>query len=213
METGNETNRSDREKHQVIILIVGQKGCGKSALIKMEKLKEFDRVVVIDHREEYAGCRCVDIKNLRHLAGHIKNKRIFRVRVGRNFEDDFNDLMDFCYAVGDMTIIIEEIPRVIPLSNEKLDGPIGDIIFRGRHQNINVIGICQRASMININLRSQADIFCSFRQTEREDVKKVCDLANIDEEELRSLPVGEYFEVTFSGVRRKEVKRLKKILS
>jgi hypothetical protein len=199
------------EKKQRIILITGMKGSGKSSLIKMELLQNYSRVLIVDFRDEYAETNALPVSSLDEIAKIMKKYAVYRMRLTN--DAIFPDVAEFCYKIGNLCLVIEEIPRVLPTSNEKLTGPLADIVFRGRHSNIDLIGATQRSSMININLRSQADEFCIFRQLERQDVKVACDMADIDDKQmLKNLAVGDYLKIDFNGVEKKSVTKLKKLL-
>jgi hypothetical protein len=204
------TSFTDSEKRQLITARVGMKGSGKSAMEKLEVLPLSPRVVIFDPKEEYVK-NTMRLNSLNEIASWIKeHPKYFRIAI-----TDLNiidDVLEFVYDLGDIKLVLEEVALIVPTSTERLDGPIENIVFRGRHQCVDLDIISQRMAMINIHLRSQIDIFNIFRQIEASDVSLIQKLTGLEYTNITNLSRGDYIEFGFEGVKFKEVSKLKKLL-
>lgn len=152
-----------------IILIFGKRGSGKSylanKLIENEKrlfiydtLSEYNQGVVFG-TEEREQClefwRRVYIKHFRMIYRPL------------NPEVEIDDICDLIYSLGDVTLLVEEIDCYC--SAFKISHNFAQIVQRGRHRNITLIGVTQRPYGIHRLLTSQAKEIYIFNTNEPRD--------------------------------------------
>lgn len=82
----------------------------------------------------------------------------------------FGRVCDYVYSLGDMTFACEELDTFLCLNASGLENEFLQIIQRGRHANIEFIGITQRPFAIPAIVRSQAKIVYTFKQIEPRDI-------------------------------------------
>ena len=178
-----------------VLIIVGQSGSGKSHFTKNVILPEYPRKITYDPMNEYEGQY---FPQLDELIDHCLAHPVFSVRTD-DFES-FDLICETAYNIENCCLTVEEIQRVV-MPGQKPPPEFLDIVFRGRHKNVSLIAIAQRASSININIRSQFTRFISFRQSEPNDLSYIYDICGQREivEQLPFLELGEYVEINNSG--------------
>lgn len=163
-------------------------------------LRDKRRLIILDTQSEYRGEYFAEADDM--LDFLEKNPHTFRVRVDRP------DYLDVCcraaLAMGRVWLVVEEVQRVIPPYGQPMPSSFLDVLYRGRHRNVNVLLIAQRASTINIAARSQWTRIISFRQTETTDTKWIEQQAG----EVLALTELErlwYYDVMPDGVTRAQM--------
>jgi len=142
-----------------ITLVLGKRGSGKSYLAR-KLTDDCPRLVVYDTMREY------DQGMIFEDFGEIA--RFWRANYRRNFrlvyrptdhEGDFRQIANLCWLCGRLTFLVEEIDL---FSNpHTIDPAFRNIINRGRHQEISLVGIVQRPFGIHRSLTSQAkEVYC-----------------------------------------------------
>ena len=183
------------EKKNFIFLVFGQKGFGKSYLIKQmikKRLKSKHRFVVVDPNAEYSASfdraysRGDFIKQAKQKWG-LSSFIIYYTP-----EKDGDEIFDIVYELGDTTLIIDEAH--LWGRGADFDSGLRQIIRMGRHRRINVIMITHRPADLDPLIRMQSDIIISFRQTEMIDIKGFKDFVD-DPERLMKLPRGKYLAI------------------
>lgn len=94
-------------------------------------------------------------------------------RIGTDNPELFPAFGALAYGLGDCVVVIEECAVFFPRGKTLLPWT-NRLVYMGRHQQVNLLCIAQRASSIPIQLRSQALRLVSFNQQERDDVLSVC---------------------------------------
>jgi hypothetical protein len=182
-----------------VIVDVGKTGMGKTVWAR-QFLHDKPRCIIMDPQDEYRGVLFSEPDPM--LDFLEKNPHTFRVRTDRV------DLLDvLCRAsmgVGRVWLVIDESQRALPGSGFPLPDAFLDVLYRGRHRNVNVLLIAQRASTINIAARSQWTRIISFRQTETQDTKWIEGQAG-EPLALADLPQFGYYDVAPDGVKRATV--------
>jgi len=148
-------------------LIFGKRGSGKSFL-NQKLVEKTPRLLIFDTLGEYSqGVVCNSVKELadfweRHYSGNFRI--IYRPLKP---QDEIETIAGLVWSCGNITFAVEEI--------DCFCGPllIGDnfsqIIQRGRHKNIELIGVTQRPFGINRLLTSQAKEIYIFNTNEPRD--------------------------------------------
>ncbi len=150
-----------------ISLIFGKRGAGKSYLAA-DQLSRFDRVVIFDTLGEYK--QGVIFDSAGDLARFWKTcyRGKFRLiyRPTRPAEE-FDAIAKLVWECGDLCFLVEEIDCFG--STQKIPEHFANIIQRGRHKNITLIGVTQRPYGIHRLLTSQAKEICVFNTNEPRD--------------------------------------------
>jgi len=187
-----------------IALIFGKTGMGKSNYIKTY-LSELKRVIILDPLDEYPA---IEFQNLEDIVSHIemneKNPKGFCVKSCNILHlESLGEIVD---SLNDVTFIIEEAQRCLPASRQELPDSLQRIIFLGRHFGRSLVIAAQRPSIVHIAARSQWTRIVTFNLTEVGDLQWLKGTSGYDldtEDDIRKLPVGEYFEITPGGLERK----------
>jgi len=91
------------------------------------------------------------------------------------------------------TLIYDELDRAMPL-NKPLPKPLEDIVRRGRHYGVSLIGCTQRPSLVSTEVRALVTHAALFRITAWRDAKWIAD--NIDDQitpdQLKNLAVNQF---------------------
>lgn len=166
------------------IVIVGAQGAGKTVWAKRYTAKE-KRLFVFDPMASYNA----DFNApLDEYADDIMAGKIRQFRLGSHFPDDLPLMGSLAYAAERCTIVIEESALVFK-RGQLLENWAKRIIFVGRHAQVNLLILAQRASSIPVDIRSQATRFVSFRQIEPDDVRACGDrIGQAARDELPDLP-------------------------
>lgn len=152
-----------------IRLIFGKRGCGKSVLAEI-LCRNSKRLIIYDTLGEYRnGVIIEDLEALKDFWGKVYRGNFRIIYQPVDPENDFDAICKLVYECGDMTFLVEELDRYSrPLA---LSLPFKEIIQRGRHRNIELIGVTQRPHGIDKLLTSQAKEMFIFNTTEPRDVE------------------------------------------
>lgn len=191
------TNKFSRE----ITLVFGKTGMGKSNYLKTY-LQTLKRVIILDPLDEYPA---KEFENVEDMLSYIEaNEKEFCVKSCNIL--DLEVMGEIVDSLNDVTFIIEEAQRCLPASRQDLPDSLQRIIFLGRHFGRSLVIAAQRPSIVHIAARSQWTRIVTFNLTEVGDVKWLEGTSGYDvenENDIRKLPVGEYFEITPGGFERK----------
>lgn len=166
------------------IVIVGNQGQGKSVWSKSYS-ERLTRLLVSDPMGSYNNVNF--LRDPEEWIPGVINKETKEFRYGTYSQDDLPLFGSAAYAAEDCTFVIEECALIFE-RGEKLPLWLNRAIFMGRHSRLNLVLIAQRASKIPIDIRSQANRFITFLQTEPNDVRATADRIGIEEDSIRSLP-------------------------
>ncbi len=171
---------------KIITLIFGKRGGGKSYLAAV-LTKQIRRVLVYDTLGEYRdGFVFQDLGDLSRFWKRNIRGAFRLIYQPTNPEAEFEDIAELAWLCGDLTFLVEEID--IFCSPHKIGPAFQNVIQRGRHHDINLIGISQRPFGIHRLLTSQAKEIYIFRTNEPR-----------DREYLRNL-LGTEIEATLDGM-------------
>lgn len=180
-----------------IIICVGQTGMGKTVWSK-NYIRTQKRVVIIDPQGEY---NYQEFDKADDLISYIYKRKIFRVKCC-----DLREFTNLCFGVTlvpNTLLVIEESQRILA-PKLKIPQDFEDIIYRGRHTETSLLLIAQRATTIDIAVRSQFSQLVVFRQSEKGDLNWLSDVTGHDlNDEVLNLKVLEYLHITSTGIQRK----------
>jgi len=159
-------SHADAEKK--IRLIFGKRGCGKTELARI-LTRICRRLLIYDTLGEYSkGVIIEDLQALKDFWGKVYRGKFRIIYQPVDPEGDFDAVCRLVYECGELTFLVEELDRYSrPLA---LSRPFKEIIQRGRHYDIELIGITQRPHGIDKLLTSQAKEMYIFNTTEPRDV-------------------------------------------
>src|SRR5882672_2183136 len=189
-----------------IVLVYGMTGMGKTRWTRAF-LRSQERVLVMDTQVEHDG---ILFNDLGDMIEHIMKYRTFRVRT--EFVDDFPLLCSIAFAAGKCWLVIEETQRILPASRMEPPAAFLDVIYRGRHKQVNVLMVSQRPSTVHISARSQWSRIVTFRQTEPADVDWITNVSGFQAINPLTLPPSTYYEITPGGWSKKILADTKKTL-
>ena len=154
-----------------IQLVMGKRGSGKSELTKF-LIRNVNRLVVYDIMSEYADGVTFDDTEKGQLAEFWRQlyKQDFRI-VYRPMQakEEIEWIADAVFALGNLTFVVEEIDSICTPFDMAL--PMQAIIQRGRHKNIEMIGVTPAPFGIHRDLTRQAKDIFVFKTTEPRDVQ------------------------------------------
>lgn len=171
-----------------ITLIFGKRGSGKSYLAA-RLLEATERIVIYDTLGEYRQGAVFD--NVGDLARFWHRNHGLRFRLiyrPTDPEGEFEQIANLVWLCGDVTFLVEEID--IFSSPHQIGPAFQNVVQRGRHKNISLVGISQRPFGIHRLLTSQAKEIYIFSTNEPR-----------DREYLRNL-LGTNIEATLDGLDR-----------
>lgn len=151
-----------------VILILGQRGSGKSYLAK-RMLNDFDRYLIYDTLGEYReGIIFDNLDDLKKFWLSVCEKKFRMIYQPLNPAQDFEAVCELVFASGQMTFLVEEVDNFC--SPMAMSDELANIIQRGRHKDITFIGVSQRPFGINRLISSQAKEIYSFIHKEPRDI-------------------------------------------
>ena len=134
------------------------------------------------------GVTCLSIDEVKDL--WKKNTEKFKIIYAPlDVEEEFEEICELVYLCGDLTFVVEEMDTF-----SRQGVPVGDnyknVIQRGRHKNIEMIGISQRPFGIPRIITAQAKEIYSFIQKEPRDIAYLKDYIG---EEADKIPLLEKY--------------------
>lgn len=144
---------------------------------------------VYDTMGEYddSGIVFTDYESLENFwLDHTENFRI--VYQPLQPKDEFPYIAHLVYNVGDCVFVVEELDNFC--SPYELPFDMANIIQRGRHANIDFIGVSQRPFGINRTVSAQCKEIITFQQSEPRDIQYLSTYIGKEVERVRDL--GKY---------------------
>jgi hypothetical protein len=149
-------------------LVFGLRGTGKSYYVKHVLIPQYKRRIIYDTQGEYNdGVIFEDFAKLKEFWA-VHYEKDFRIIFRPIRHDNFLELCDLVYLCGNMAFIVEELDLTAGTHDNDIE--FLSLIKRGRHRNVDIIGISQRPFGINRNITSQAKEIYSFCQKEPRDI-------------------------------------------
>lgn len=153
-----------------IQLVIGKRGSGKSWLVKF-LTRDMNRLIVYDIMSEYTDGVIFDDTEIRGLMYFWREiyKQNFRI-IYRPMQTkaELIWIAEAVFALGDVTFVVEEIDSICTAND--MPEPMQAIIQRGRHRNIELIGVTPAPFGIHRDLTRQAKDIYVFKTNEPRDV-------------------------------------------
>jgi len=172
-----------------IILVYGMTGMGKSRWTRAF-LRSQSRVFIMDTQVEHEGLLFDDLGD---MIDHVMRYKAFRCRT--EYVPDFPLLCSVAFAAGRCWLVVEEAQRVLPASRKELPASFEDLVYRGRHKQVNLILVSQRPSTVHIAARSQWSRIITFKQTEPADVAWITSVSGVRDINPLTLPQSVYYDI------------------
>ncbi len=175
-----------------VTLILGQRGSGKTFLAR-NLIQDVKRLIIYDTLGEYDTG--INVETLDEF------KEFFLKTYQRDFkicyqpvqpQKDFEAVCDIVFECGDVTFLVEEIDTFA--SAQKIDENFANIIQRGRHRDITLIGVSQRPFGIPRLITSQAKTIYSFIHREPADLDYLRSFIGDEAEKIKDLKPYEFLK-------------------
>jgi len=172
----------------LIVTVLGRKGCGKSTLVR-EITRDWKRVVIIDYLGEYGG----NVGATVHEGLRASVQALVRWAPQARFccslrLDDMEDalgVLEVCGAMHDYLLVVEEASWLCSAAH--IPQQLARLVRFGRHRGISQLYVAQRPTMVHRDVTSQSDVLVSFNQHERRDVAYLQSILGDQAERLPSL--------------------------
>lgn len=165
--------------------------------------------MVYDTLGEYqTGVVCESLVTFWQVLKKVYNQpSFFIVYQPLNPVDDFGEVCSDIYTLGNICFLVEEIDSFLSLQTSNLDNSFLNIVQRGRHKMVELIGITQRPYSLPTILRSQCKEMYSFRQFERRDIEWLRGIFGERAEEIATLKQFEYLEFVDGNINIRTTKK------
>jgi len=179
-----------------IIFVSGQRGSGKTTWVK-RYLENLDRFILWDFLAEYdQGKRFENIQDfLEHCEALSEHGGFLDVVLNPIDETSFPFFCRAALPLGNLYVIVEELDVVARANWAPIE--FQAMVKRGRHYNVNVIGVSRRPAEVSRLFTSQATRFILFRQVEPTDISYFRSMVGIQANKLPSLDQFHYFDIDF----------------
>jgi len=152
-------------------IVVGNQQCGKSVWSKLNSATE-KRLLCFDPLASYPNVNFSD--DPQDWIPALLQGRLNDFRRGVYWRDELPMLAHAAAAVGNCMLLIEECSLCFD-KGEKIPDFLTQHVFMGTHIGVDRLFVAQRANSIPVDVRSQASRIVSFRQTEPNDVRALCE--------------------------------------
>lgn len=170
-------------------------------------------MIIYDTLCEYReGLVCEDLKTLCETWKKLNGKKYCLIYQPINPSDDFGEICDLVYKCGDVSFVVEEIDTFLTLNTSGIDRRFLNIVQRGRHRQVELIGITQRPYAIPAILRSQCKELYTFRQFETRDLDWLKGIIGESALQVKDLQRYEYIAFENGNIDKRKTKTLSKTL-
>ena len=175
-----------------VILVLGKTGSGKTTWTRRFS-ETLTRVVVLDAGfQDYQGLAYGDLTSLIDGAAKLDagGSGFFRVTyTPRSGEAPV--VMDLARVLGNCYLVIEEADR---FDDPKVCPEYDEIISRGRHYGVSILGVSLYPFKLPADLRRQATRIICFRMHEPRDLDYLYDIIGEDISKLPNLEPFHYLD-------------------
>jgi hypothetical protein len=175
-----------------VMLVLGQRGTGKSYLADY-LISQYQRYIIFDTLGEYSnGVVCDSLEQFKELFAKVYSGNFKIIYQPLNPAVDFDYLCDVVYSCGDLVFLVEEIDTFC--TPQEISNNFANIIQRGRHKNITLIGVSQRPYGIHRLITSQAKTIYSFIHREPRDIDYLKAFIGDEAEKIKELKQYEFLK-------------------
>jgi energy-coupling factor transporter ATP-binding protein EcfA2 len=176
-----------------VVVVIGQRGCGKSHFVKLNIVADCQRYIVFDPHGEYPCDERLDLDGFIDAAPRLLSQETMRVsvtpasRMPDEVTKDFCRLVEFVNESGGFVFLIDEVGI---LSDAGGVNHLKYLATQSRHfgeepwipgqpqpapdpahVGVPVVFLAQRAVQIPLTARNQASHVISFMQNDPEDIE------------------------------------------
>lgn len=170
-----------------IILVLGQTGSGKTTWAK-NYVNTLHRSIILDAGFNEYNAHTVD--NFPALVDHVSKRSFFRVSyTPLNYEMPL--MFDLTRVVGNCHLILEEADR---LDDPRQFIEYDEVITRGRHYGISLVGVSLYPAKLPPMLRRQVTRLITFRQIEPRDIDYIAEIIGPIADKLPALEKFSYID-------------------
>lgn len=209
----------DFDLGKFIAVVLGESNYGKSTFVHSEIIPRFKRVIFVDSQNQVpvpstikdayfnSGVRfCRDFASTLNAFEEFYDRESFRI-VCKYPDDSEEHIFDMVSEIGNVTLIVEEID-LFAKSNTK--NSLYKIITKGRHRNIQLVGIAQRPGNVSTELKSQCNFLITFKQTYKIDIDFFSGYNANARNVLPGLKVGEFITIIGGKETWEQIKKIDK---
>lgn len=168
-----------------VIVVFGKRGSGKSTLAK-KLVADRKRLVIYDSLGEYTdGVIFYDFESLLTFFDKTKSKNFRVIYQPKNPLEEFASICLLVVSLEDVCFLVEEVD--LYATPTKIDSEFANVIQRGRHFDIDIIGISQRPASVSRLITSQAKDIYTFKMTEPRDIDYLCFTCGADFKVVKDL--------------------------
>jgi len=193
---------NEKDKKNFIITVFGNKGYGKSYLIKKFFIPKMKNVIIFDTLDEYDSKKILKIDNVETLVNFLykcnRNNVKYKIRLCYTNFDDYELTFKVLRYFQKFTLILDEIYQFA--NSRYIDSNLNDFFNLGRHSGINIVAMSRRPFQINRMVTSQSDLIICFKLKETRDLKYISDFAT--ETIAEQTQALDYYEFTAYGDKR-----------
>ena len=195
-------------KEALIKIVFGKRGSGKT--IKACNLtRHCNRVLYYDTlgHDYNDGVVIYSLDELRRFWLNVYQSDFRIVFITTKHENDFSQVCQQVASCRNMTFVVEELDLFF--LGGRCCQELNDLTFRGRHYDVELVGITQRPKGFGRGLTSQAKEFYVFSTHEPDDVKYFKDrLGGEVAEQIQKLEQFQYVQYLDHGTENKiEIKK------
>lgn len=150
-----------------ITTVIGRKGHGKTTWVQ-QQIKTKSRLLIVDHLREYRNG--LIFTSFEKLTEYFEtDPKVFSCICRFTDDDEVSALLNFAYELGNVTIVCEEVDKIL-CSPNWIDDNLYALINYGRHRQIDLICCARRAGDVHRTLRAASDEIVTFNQKESRDL-------------------------------------------
>lgn len=174
-----------------IILVIGKRGSGKSYLVK-KLIQSRTRLLIWDLMSEYTGCVVFTAEEWETFRAFFLKVYYKKFRIAYrplHPKEEIDRIARLIYELGNVTFVVEEIDAIC--GSNYIDPTLECILHRGRHRNIELIGVTPAPFGINRDLTRQAKEVYIFNTNEPRDREYIRNLLGSETEKMLD-SLGQY---------------------
>lgn len=199
------------------VLVMGQRGCGKSYLAKRlqtlwpkrviidslseyieeknKKNNDFGNAIIVNNFDSFCE-KMVELKNI--------NAESFVLIYNFDPESDlnseiFDNILRTCFYYENIQVVIEEVQ--LYSSPHQMTKWLKNCLLIGRHRKLSLLFTTQRPGELNKTILSQCShIFCG-KITEGNDLKYISNFLNQNSEKLINIPFKKFLYFSEDGIK------------
>lgn len=163
--------------------LFGASGSGKTYKAK-NLIKNCNRLIIFDNLNEYQGLKFTDVDLLTKTI-EVNWQKGFKLRLVPHYGEEIKELDALCKRIlvlqsqynkgqskAKITLVVDELDLSFPSGIRRTQPrhAFGFLCNRGRHYGVNLIGISQRPSQVDISFRANLSAVYYFRLAEPADI-------------------------------------------